>query len=220
MSRSESPGRRRAGPWRFFRRFLRNPSSIGAVVPSSPQLARRMVEPVRWNPGVRVVEFGPGTGPFTREIRRRLPPDGRYLGIELEPEFIEHLAHEFPGLTVAHDSVTNLLPLARAHELLPLHHIVSGLPFASLPDEVTRGTLDAVEAALDAGGTFTTFQYAHAIPLSKARRFRDEMARRFGPMVMRRFVLRNLPPAFVFTWRKGEVRTADRPRRRSPDAAS
>jgi hypothetical protein len=40
-----------------------------------------------------IVEFGPGTGAFTREISARLMPGRRYLGIELNPDVVRaHLA--------------------------------------------------------------------------------------------------------------------------------
>jgi phospholipid N-methyltransferase len=51
--------------FRFIRQFLRTPGSIGAVAPSSKYLAKAMVAGVVLEPGQRLLEFGPGTGPFT-----------------------------------------------------------------------------------------------------------------------------------------------------------
>ena len=44
----------------FLGALVRNPRAVGAIMPSSAILARRMVRDVR--PDSRVVELGPGTG--------------------------------------------------------------------------------------------------------------------------------------------------------------
>jgi phosphatidylethanolamine/phosphatidyl-N-methylethanolamine N-methyltransferase len=187
----------------FFRRFLRNPLAVGAIAPSSRRLGRSMVRDLDPVPGVRLVEFGPGTGSFTSVIAGILPADGSYLGIERDPVFVSTLQRKWPALDFACDSVENLVSLAEARGLLPIDHIVSGLPFASLPARVTMPVLDAVSRSLRPGGTFTTFQYVHASWFPAARAFRREMARRFGPPAARRLVVLNLPPAFAITWCKG-----------------
>ena len=94
--------------WLFVGRLLRNPKSVGAICPSSSYLARKMVEQVEWKPDVRIVEFGPGTGPFTQEVQRRLPSKGRYLVIERDPVFSEMLQARFPSLDISNSCVTKL----------------------------------------------------------------------------------------------------------------
>ena len=192
----------RSSSWAFLGRFLRHPRTVGAVAPSSRYLARKIVHAVDWRTGVRVVEFGPGTGPFTAEILRQMPTDGRYLGIERDRVFADMLRQRFPKADVAADSVDRLVHLLEERNLLPIDHVVSGLPFASLPEDLIGRILEETVAALRPGGTFSTFQYLHAVGLPSARYFRGEMRQRFGAMDGRRCELRNLPPAFVFTWRK------------------
>lgn len=199
-ARDEAPPRRALGA--FLSRFVRDPRSVGAVAPSSRFLASKMVAGIDFSPGVRVVEFGPGTGPFTEAILARMPEDGHYLGIERDASFAAHLRARFPGSEIVEGSVENLVPLLADRDLLPIDHVVSGLPFASLPREVTRTVLESTSAALRGGGTFTTFQYVHSFPLPSAVRFRRHMAGLFGPLSARRVEVRNLPPALVFSWRK------------------
>lgn len=186
----------------FLARFVRNPRSVGAVAPSSRFLADKMIAGIGFEPGVKIVEFGPGTGPFTRAILDRLPRDGRYLGIERDPAFVRILREQLPGVDVVEDSVERVREIAGERDLLPIDHVVSGLPFASLPGDLTTRILEVTLEALRPGGTFTTFQYVHSTPLPAARKFRDEMASLFGPVEERRTEVRNVPPAFVLTWRK------------------
>ena len=186
----------------FLGRFMRHPSAVGAIAPSSRFLARKMVRGVPLESGVRIVEFGPGTGPFTREILAHLPAKGAYLGIERDAAFFDVLVRRFPDGSFHHGSVEHLPKLLAEKSWPAVDHIVSGLPFASLPTAVTRNILDATSAALAEGGTFTTFQYIHAYWLPSARVFRRVMNERCERLPGAGVELRNLPPAFVFRWRK------------------
>ena len=74
-----------------------------------------------------IVEFGPGTGAFTREIAARLAPGCRYLGIELNPTFVRDLAGKFPRLTFVHGSVADLTRVLVTHGIAAIDAIVCGL---------------------------------------------------------------------------------------------
>jgi phosphatidylethanolamine/phosphatidyl-N-methylethanolamine N-methyltransferase len=88
----------------------------------------------------------------------------------------------------------------KARDIAPVDHILSGLPFASLPLEMTDRILDGIEKTLRTGGTFTAFQYVHAYRLATAKRFRRDMSHRMGAAPATRLITRNFPPAFVMTW--------------------
>jgi phosphatidylethanolamine/phosphatidyl-N-methylethanolamine N-methyltransferase len=187
----------------LFSRFLRSPRNIGAIAPSSPVLARAMVRDVDLGGGaVRVVELGPGTGAFTSAIVSRLGPSARYLAIDREAAFVERLRELWPQIECVCASAAMLPALAADRGLAPVDHIISGLPFASLPGAVTTQILDGIEQTLRPGGTFTTFQYVHAYGLPPAVAFRHDINRRMGGQPTRRLVVWNIPPAFVLTWKR------------------
>lgn len=182
-------------------KFLRHPRTVGAVAPSSAALARRMVDGIG-AAGERVVELGPGTGSFTRAIVRRLAPDARLLAIEIDPAFAEGIRRRWPGIDCVCASAEDLPAIGAARGFLPVDRIISGLPFASLPEGVTRGILDGIAATLRPEGTFTTFQYVHAYGLPPAVTFRHELTRRLGGPPEAALVMLNVPPAWVLTWRR------------------
>ena len=74
-----------------------------------------MLAPIDFAAARTIVEFGPGTGAFTREIAARLAPGCRYLGIELNETFVRELAAEFPRLTFVQGSVVDLDQILSAH---------------------------------------------------------------------------------------------------------
>ena len=201
-----------SGGWQdhllFLGRFLRSPRTVGAIAPSSRWLAGRMIDGLDLGDGVRMAELGPGTGSFTTAIAARLPAGGRCLAVERDETFARRLDGRWPSIDCVADGAERLAALAGARDLLPLDHIVSGLPFASLPAVTTRIVMDAIRDTLRPGGTFTTFQYLHAYWLPPAVAFRRAMTERMGGDMARTLVVGNLPPAFVLRWRRAEREVA------------
>lgn len=181
-------------------RFVRSPRTIGAVTPSSRALAREMIADLDLSGDAHIVELGPGTGVVTREIAPRLGAGARCLAIDIDPGFVEQLHKRFPQVDVACGSAAQMKEFLAAHHFERVDHIVSGLPFASLPAAVTGGILDAIADVLPRGGSFTTFQYVHGYPSPLATAFRREMSARLGAAPVRRLVMRNMPPAYVLSW--------------------
>ena len=186
-------------------KFLRNPRTVGAVSASSRAMARLMVADIPTDRPVNVVELGPGTGAFTRAIVERIAAGSRFLAVELEEEFVERLRRRMPSVEFVLASAVELERLVKKRHLEPLDHIVSGLPFASLPIEDIRRILDGIEHTLRPGGTFTTFQYVHGYAMPPGRFFRKEMSLRMGGPPERHLCLKNFPLAFILTWTRPAV---------------
>lgn len=181
-------------------RFVRSPRTVGAIAPSSRVLAAAMIDTLDLSGAARVVELGPGTGVFTQAIAARLGPDARCLAVDIDPGFVAALSGRWSRVEVVCGSAAQLPRLVEAAGFAQVDHVVSGLPFASLPGDVTTAVLDGIGTVLRPGGTFTTFQYVHGYHTPLARAFRREMSRRLGGAPSRRLVVRNLPPAYVLGW--------------------
>ena len=188
---------------RFLAAFIRHPGQVGAIVPSSPALARAMVAGLTLGVDETIIELGPGTGPFTKAIAGILPERSYYLGIERDPAFIEILRRRFTGLHFVAGSAEQALSFHQEAKLPPVKAVVCGLPFASLASSVQDKIIDALDLMLASGCMFRTFQYVHAFALPAAVRFRRCMDDRFGSHTRSRPVMRNVPPAFVLTWKRG-----------------
>lgn len=186
----------------FLGKFLRNPRNVGSVMPSSQALAREMARAVPVDPAAVVVELGPGTGALTRQVINVLAPGERFLAIDIDAEFCENLRAQWPHIDFQCGSAADLPAMLDARGWRGVNHVLSGLPFASLPAAISRSILAAVAQALVPGGTFTTFQYVHAYATPPAVKFRKQMSADFGPVRSRQLVVRNFPPAFVLTWKK------------------
>ena len=184
----------------FLGALVRSPRTVGAIMPSSASLARRMVREVE--PASRVVELGPGTGVITREVLARNGEGGALLAVDVNRAFVDRLRRSWPGLDCVCASAEMLPLLAAERGWTHVDHIVSGLPFASLPASTTQLILDGVQQVLRVGGTFTTFQYLHAYRMSSAAAFRRDMSARLCCRPSSQLVVRNVPPAFILTWHR------------------
>jgi phospholipid N-methyltransferase len=186
----------------FLRQFAHSPRTIGAVLPSSAALARSMLAPIDFTTASTVVEFGPGTGAFTRAIAARLVPGSRYLGIELNAEFAGELGRTFPGLTFVRGSVADLPSILAAQGIASVDAVVCGLPWATLPMSLQRTVFAAMDRALVPGGVFVTFGYLQSLILPGAWALRRQLRLNFAEVTRTPVVWANVPPAFAYICHK------------------
>jgi len=186
----------------FMARFAARPTQVGALFPSSRELAEAMLEGIELKSGDIVIEFGPGTGAFTEAVLERLPEGAKYLGIERDPHFHGHLEDRFPGIDFHHGSAEELPDLLSHRGWEKPRLILSGLPFASMPLEVQELILEATREALHEEGEFRTFTYPFCWYLTGSMRFRKVALNHFGEHRKSRTIHKNIPPAKVLSYRK------------------
>lgn len=191
------PRRTLPSHWRdsaaFLWGFVRNPSRVGSVAPSSGRLERRLVREAQVAQARTVVELGPGTGGTTVALLQAMRPSARLLAIELDPQFHGHVARRVHDarLHLALDSAERLESLLAAYGLGAADAIVSGIPFSTLPCLAADRVAAAVARALRPGGRFVAYQVrAHV---------EDYVAPYLGPP-KQAWEWVNLPPVRVFTW--------------------
>jgi phospholipid N-methyltransferase len=184
----------------FLAALMRNPRAVGAIAPSSAQLAKRVAQHI--SPGCRVVELGPGTGVVTRELVTRVGTRGAILAVDTDHEFVERIRRAWPEVDCVCASAETLPALAATRGWTDVDHIVCGLPFAVLPAATTTLIVEGVHQLLRHGGTFTTFQYAHTFRLPPAVAFRRQVTARLDCQPTSQLIVRNVPPALVLSWRR------------------
>ncbi|MFV0337291.1 MAG: class I SAM-dependent methyltransferase [Chthoniobacterales bacterium] len=182
----------------FFREYLRQSAAVGAVCPSSPRLCELLVEQADVKNARQVVEVGPGSGAVTQILLKRVSPSANVFLIEQNPVFSEILQKKFPSTNVIAGCASKLLEYLEDASAGPVCSVVSGLPWASLPNNIRLPLLDAIETSLVPRGVFATFAYFGPHWLPKGRVFRKELKKRFVNVSSSRVELLNLPPAFVY----------------------
>jgi phospholipid N-methyltransferase len=176
---------------RFLRSFVRSPRQVGAVLPTSRRAVRATLDLVALEDARCIVEMGAGTGPYTREIVKRLHRDARFIAFEIDPELAAGLERDYrdPRLQVANASAERMdsyLDGRRADV------VVSAIPFTSLPSRERQNLLRAAQANLAEDGTLLVLQYSPFIQGQLEKIFAS-VDRRLAPL--------NVPPAFLFACR-------------------
>ncbi len=175
-----------------------------AVVPSSRELARAMVAPLRNRPQRVIVEFGPGTGVITRELLALLPPDGMLLAFEISPRFVNYLRETIQDsrLRLVAASAETASTELRQIGISQIDAVVSSLGVTLMDSDSADAIFRPLVPHLADRGIITQYQYVSRVRVSGGRVERFDVGsflERYFHAVTSRLVLMNIPPAFVFT---------------------
>jgi phosphatidylethanolamine/phosphatidyl-N-methylethanolamine N-methyltransferase len=195
----------------FFSQFTENFTTTGAIAPSSPLLGKAITDPLslRSSRPIQVLEVGPGTGAFTRQITKHLRSGDHFEIYELNPRFCEYLRQNLPwkafqskGIHCRHHNA-DVRDIGRD---LQYDYIVCGLPFNNFEPELVSEILAVLIDRLATHGVFSYFEYnlSHEFK-SKFLRSKDRQRMLRVGKIVRSFIEQhqfgyrqvwlNLPPA-------------------------
>lgn len=163
----------------FLKRFISNPSQVGAIAPSSQALAVQITsaisdgsqEATLVHQSKRFLEIGAGTGVFTREIVKKMGPGDHLDVVEYDHAFCEQLTAEFgnnPQVHIHEVSITDFN--AEGYDA-----IVSGLPLNAFGPEFVGQVLQKYEDLAKPGATISYFEYIGLEKIKKVFLFGKEL---------------------------------------------
>lgn len=176
---------------KFLFRFLENPRTTGALLPSSSSLARRLVEPLRrvekgtLRP-LRVLELGAGTGAVTVALEGLTHsfPDLKITSIELQKEFYLEIRKKFKNIEILNMNAIDFLEKTDER----FDFIVCGIPLSMMSKEDRKKLLSLIHSRMNPYGIFSFFQYSPFLIRGICNTFDySEIS----------FEVFNFPPAFV-----------------------
>ncbi|HKR51336.1 MAG TPA: NAD-binding protein [Pseudonocardiaceae bacterium] len=195
------------GSWgTFLAAAMRSPRDVGTLLPSGPELARRLASVVpRTGPAQRpavVVELGAGAGAVTGAIAEQADQNAVVIAVEKDPGLAERLRSRELGVRVVTADAATLPAILAAHGVDRADVIVSVLPWTLFGPRQQREFLTTFAAALQTDGVFTAAAYSLGYWTPAARRFRRELERAFGEVLPTRTMWRHLPPAMTYVCRR------------------
>lgn len=178
----------------FFKQWLRAPKEMGSVYPSSQILARALASQVAWQPGQHIVELGGGTGSITQGLIDLGVPRDKLIVIEFSGDLFEFLKNRFPDSNVIQGDATRLDEILARQGVENIGTVVSGLPMVGMPFEFQKAVIEQSFKALRGQGHMLQYSYSPLAPVP---------AKKLGIHAqIAKFVLRNVPPAFVWKYTK------------------
>lgn len=180
----------------FFQEWVNDPRQIGAIAPSSRNLAAAMARWLPVEPDSYVLELGPGTGAVTQALLERGHAPNRLVAIEKSPKMAEHLRERFPETHVITGDALDLVELLKLQfqQTTKIAVVFSSLPLMNFEPETARHLVQKIRTVLRPQGRFVQYSYHIGKRQHKApARFR---------FVASKWVWLNLPPARVSVYEK------------------
>lgn len=182
----------------FFRAFLRSPTKVGSIVPSSRYLAKAVIKQHNFAAAKIIVELGPGTGAITKYVIPLLKEGTLYVAIEIDREACSILQKRWPQIAVHNDSAENIKNILTLYGVEMADIIISGIPWGAMSPMMQEKIMIPVKESLRPNGTFTTYAYFFTPLTYRGRNYHNLLKRLFREVKIAAFPLRNLPPAIVY----------------------
>ena len=172
----------------FMRSMLAQPRQVGAIWPTSRRAVRDLLDMHDLPSAHTIVEFGVGTGVYTREILARLAPDATFLAFEIDPKLATAVSRKLsdPRLRVINDSAENVEAYLEGKKA---DVVVSSLPFSTFSESLRERIMDLSRETLSSTGVMLVLQYSPKVLPHLQGRF-SRIRRRISPL--------NAPPAFLY----------------------
>ncbi len=180
---------------KFLKTFFEERKQVGAVAPSSKFLVKKMCDKIDFTEARNIIELGPGTGVFTKELLSRANKDCKIFVFELNNEFYNLLEKKFkdPRIVLLNKSAEDIDLVLREHGVKEVDAILSSLPLTVIPDKIKKRIIIKSYDALKSGGRYVQYQYSlNAKKLLKMKFDNLKMA----------FSTINIPPAFIYVGTK------------------
>lgn len=176
------------------REFVRDPESVGSAFPATGYMVRRALARIDWSRVDFLVEFGPGTGRFTRAALMRLKPDAKLLAIEPGEAFVDHLRRTCDDgrLIVVKGEAQDLPEIMRICGIGRADCILSGLPFSTLQASDALAIMEQSRTALSPEGVLVAYQMRRTIERYMRSKFH---------ITHHGYALWNIPPCHLY-WAK------------------
>ncbi|GAB4368116.1 MAG: rRNA adenine N-6-methyltransferase family protein [Deltaproteobacteria bacterium] len=168
---------------------------IASITPTSEFGVRHVCSKIDFRNCRVLVEYGPGTGVFTRYLLSRMGPDTRILLIERNPGFVRMLTKRFtdPRVIIRNVCASTVLETLEDCGIQAADAILSGIPFSFLPYETRMEIVKKTHAALRERGKFLAYQTFYQSNLH----LKEPLRTVFGSVRVE-YEMLNIPPMRIY----------------------
>jgi phospholipid N-methyltransferase len=170
--------------------FLKD-RNVASITPTSSVGVKKVCSRIDFSQNSLIVEYGPGTGVFSKYLLHRMGEDSRLILIERNGNFKSILARKIsdPRVVLVHDSCENVLEALRKCKESEADYIISGIPFSFLDADLKHRILYSTHRALKRGGKFLVYQTCF-----QTNNHLKVHLQQYFPIVNSKYELANIPP--------------------------
>jgi len=164
--------------------------NVGAVTSTSDHVVKKLIEKINFKNTETIVEYGPGNGVITRILLNNMKPNATLYVFETNENFIIDLSKiKDSRLFIINDDAENAKQVLESkYQIKKVDYIVSTIPFTLIDNKKRKSIINDSFILLKEKGRFITYQYSLLIFNLIKWKFKS---------VQWKFVLLNLPPAFI-----------------------
>jgi phosphatidylethanolamine/phosphatidyl-N-methylethanolamine N-methyltransferase len=179
---------------RFFKGWMSNTRAVGSIIPTSSVTARRMASVIDSTSGLPVLELGPGTGVITKAILGTGLAPEKLTSIEFSTDFYNHLVERFHGVNFINGDAFDLDKALGDLRDATFDSVISAVPLLNFPMHKRVSLIEDLLSRIPAGRPVVQISYG---PLSPVVAMPDRYQ-----ITHLDFVVRNIPPAQLWTYRR------------------
>ena len=173
----------------LFKNFLKD-KYIASVIPSSKFAVKTVCNKIDFNGKKVIVEYGPGTGVFTKILLQRMTEHSKLILIERNKDMISILRKiKDPRVFIFNDTAENVEDILHNCGEEKADYIISGIPFSMIKKDEKNEILGNTKKVLSNDGKFLVYQFTLSVLMS---------LRKYFNKISYDFVLLNIPPLFIF----------------------
>lgn len=174
--------------------FLKD-KNVASITPTSSVGVKRVCSKIDFSRNNLIVEYGPGTGVFSKYLLEHMRDDSRLILIERNKNFKTILKAKFtdPRVMIVHESAENVLETLRSCKEAEADYIISGIPFSFLDSDLKHRILYNTHRALKPGGKFLVYQTCF-----QTNNHLKVHLQKYFPQVNSKYELANIPPLRTF----------------------
>lgn len=173
----------------YLKSFFKD-KDVASVTPTSKICVRHVCRPIDFAKDVTVVEYGAGSGVFSRYLLQNMTADSKLAVFETNELLFEKLKEiDDPRVLFYRDSVEYVNTVLPKEIHGNVDFIISGIPFSFLDDEAKSSVLEQSYKLLRDGGEFLAYQTSGHL--------KEPLRQTFGN-VNTEWEWRNIPPMTIY----------------------
>jgi phosphatidylethanolamine/phosphatidyl-N-methylethanolamine N-methyltransferase len=185
----------------YLKNFIKD-KNVASITPSSRMCVRHVCKKIDFSKDNIIIEYGPGTGVFTKYLLKRLTKDSILILFETNQDFVKKLEKiEDKRLVVHNESVEKITEILDPLLIGQVNYIISGIPFSFLEPEVKDSILKQSVQLLKKGGEFLAYQTSGHL--------KEPLRKTFGNLHTE-FEILNIPPMMIYEAVKSEEKRISR----------
>lgn len=178
-----------SGTITYLKSFFKD-KDVASVTPTSRFCVRRVCKPIDFTQDITIVEYGAGSGVFSRYLLQNMTSDSKLAVFETNDILFEKLREiDDSRILFYQESVEFVNTLLPEDWVGNVDFIVSGIPFSFLDDEAKSSVLEQSYKLLRDGGKFLAYQTSGHL--------KEPLQQTFGN-VNTEWEWRNIPPMTIY----------------------